>query len=231
MARIASLLAAALGLGIAACSWSRFDDVQADAPVMLLTKPDNVGYGFGSSVAAGEVDGFYRVFVGASPGRTGGAEFEIGSGQSTSADAARSGHCGLGCTLAKTAASLQRAVLEGLDRTLCVAEGLGDGGDCHIVMGRPHTARREHEVVLPGHLPHVSHDDREFVRNRQDAPDFNAKAPKLVDEVRRVFVRHLPAQDLVADDQNRRGLRHLPTRYCVHLSGHWRDGSRLMADC
>lgn len=126
MARLASsLVAGVLGFGVVACSWTRFDDVQEDAPVLLLNKPDNVGYGFGSTVAAGEVDGFYRVFVGASPGRTGGAEFELGPKQGASTDAARSGHCDVGCTLAKTAASMQRADLDGLPRTLCVAEGLG----------------------------------------------------------------------------------------------------------
>ncbi len=128
MARLSTLLGASLALGIAACSWTRFDDVSQDAPVMLLTKPDNVGFGFGSSVAVGHAGDSYRVFVGASPGRNGGAEFEIGPKQGGSADAVRSGHCGLGCTLAKSAASLQQATLEGKDRTLCVAEGLGTAG-------------------------------------------------------------------------------------------------------
>lgn len=128
MARVAPALGAALALAVAACSWSRFDDVTADAPVMLLTRPDSIGSGFGSTVAAGEVDGFYRVFVGGAPGRTGGAEFELGPKQNAGSDPVRGGHCGLGCTLAKTVASMQRAVLEGIDRTLCVAEGLGTAG-------------------------------------------------------------------------------------------------------
>lgn len=128
MARVSMVLSVAVVLGVAACSWARFDDVSDNAPVLLFTKPGNVSYGFGSSVASGEVDGFYRVYVGASPGRTGGAEFELGPGQGAGADAVRSGHCGLGCTLAKSAAPLRRAILEAKEHTLCFAEGLGTGG-------------------------------------------------------------------------------------------------------
>lgn len=123
-----ALLVAGASAGIA-CSWTRFDDVQKDAPVLLLNKPDNVGFGFGSSLASSESGSFYRVFVGAAPGQNGGAEFELGSNQGASKDAARSGHCGAGCTLARRAAPLQRAVLDGLDRTLCAAEGIGTAGN------------------------------------------------------------------------------------------------------
>jgi hypothetical protein len=123
--RAALVLPLALGLvaGVVSCSWARFDDVSQDAPVLLLEKPDSVGSGFGSSVASAEVDGFYRVFVGAAPGHTGGAEFEIGTGQGASKDAARAGHCDVGCTLAKNAAAMPKAFLDNQPRTLCFAEG------------------------------------------------------------------------------------------------------------
>jgi len=127
MARRSSFSAVALAAGLAACSWTRFDDVSADAPVLVLTKPSDVGSGFGSSLAFGDASGDYRLYAGAAPGRTGGAEYKLGPKQDISKDAVRSGHCGLGCSLAKSAASLRRATLEGNEHTLCTAEGLGTG--------------------------------------------------------------------------------------------------------
>ncbi len=184
MARISTLSSLALALGVAACSWARFDDVSENAPVLLFTKPSNVSYGFGSSVASGEADGFYRVFVGAGPGRTGGAEFEIGPKQGASKDAVRSGHCGVGCTLAKTAASLRRATLEAKDRTLCVAEGLGTGegqkplGIQIQCAGEPAVApceflggdREQAGAPERGHLRHFEHREPEPLRLLQHLP-------------------------------------------------------------
>ena len=40
----------ALGLPAAACSWSRFDDVTASAPIVMLNKPKAMSAGFGLSV-------------------------------------------------------------------------------------------------------------------------------------------------------------------------------------
>lgn len=122
---LSPLIVAAL---VAACSWTRFDDVSEDAPVLLLEKPDGVGSGFGSSVAVAVAGGNHRLFVGSAPGNNGGAEFELGGGQGASKDAARGGHCDVGCTLAKTAAAMPKATLEGQPRTLCFAEGWGAGG-------------------------------------------------------------------------------------------------------
>jgi hypothetical protein len=174
MARVSTLGAVALGALVAACSWARFDDVSQDAPVLLLVKPENVGFGFGASLASGEVDGFYRVFVGAAPGRTGGAEFELGTGQGASKDAARGGHCGVGCALGKSAAPLQRALLEGVERTLCFAEGIGtaegakpsgiqiqcDAGDAAYlsVLDLPPTV----QVPEPGKQLSLSSEDGDF---------------------------------------------------------------------
>lgn len=126
--RLRGLSSLVVGALVAACSWARFDDVSADSPVLLLEKPDSVGSGFGSSVAVAVADGNYRLFVGAAPGHTGGAEFELGGGQGASKDAARGGHCDVGCTLAKTAAAMPKATLDGKPRTLCFAEGWDGAG-------------------------------------------------------------------------------------------------------
>jgi hypothetical protein len=121
------LFVAAVLVLACACSWTRFDDVQQDAPVLLLTKPDGVGQGFGASLAFAGVDGNYRVLAASSPGAHGAAEYEIGGGQGTNHDAVRTGYCGDGCTLGRSVAALKNAWLDGKPWPWCFAVGFGVG--------------------------------------------------------------------------------------------------------
>lgn len=115
-----------LGLMLAsACSWTRFDDVSEDPPVVLLERPTGAGPGFGASVTSLSLNNEIRVLVGASPGAQGAAEFSIGTGQSPGVDALATGHCAAdqGCVMASQPASLRSVQTGATTRTLCWAEG------------------------------------------------------------------------------------------------------------
>jgi hypothetical protein len=114
---------------LSSCSWTRFDDVQDDAPVVLLNKPDGLGYGFGSSLAAVTRDQV-RVLVGTSVGSRGAAEFSLGAGQEPNADSIDPGHClQASCALGRTIAAMETALTgSGTERPMCYAEGRSTAG-------------------------------------------------------------------------------------------------------
>ena len=60
------------------CSWTRFDEAATDTPVVLLTKPDSMKQGFGSTVASAQLDDDSRLIVGGASGKSAGAVFSLG---------------------------------------------------------------------------------------------------------------------------------------------------------
>jgi hypothetical protein len=97
-----------LTFAVSGCSWTRFDDVADNAPVMLLNKPDDMN-AFGVSLAVVTEEGRgTRVLVGGAPGLTSpAAAYDIGL-----ADAADSGFCddpSVPCYFSNRPAALGRA--------------------------------------------------------------------------------------------------------------------------
>ncbi|HYP88992.1 MAG TPA: hypothetical protein VEQ59_12575, partial [Polyangiaceae bacterium] len=114
-----------LGLG---CSWSRYDDVTENAPILLLNRPKDVKDGFGSSLAAATTSDGATLLVGGAPLSSGGAEFALGSSDSPSTEARDTGHC-LGadtaCYFSSSPVALQGAKGPQTRRDLCFADGAG----------------------------------------------------------------------------------------------------------
>src|SRR5690606_4308100 len=95
------------------CSWSRFDDVSDNAPVVGLKKPGALQTGFGVGLATARLDDSVQLLsIGSSP-RSLGAVFELGTGESPVIDAVDSGHCNnegdTSCASLSTPVGLARA--------------------------------------------------------------------------------------------------------------------------
>ena len=58
----------------AGCSWTRYDDIAENAPIVLLNRPKAVSDGFGSSLATATVGESVTLLVGGAPLESGGAE-------------------------------------------------------------------------------------------------------------------------------------------------------------
>ncbi|HWZ88712.1 MAG TPA: hypothetical protein VNW92_07675, partial [Polyangiaceae bacterium] len=98
-------LLALLGSSTCACSWSRFDDVTKDSPIVLLDKPGAMKQGFGVSVATAKHDQDVEVLVGGGVGVSGAALYAIGDAESPGTTAIDTGYCagsGLPCYLASS---------------------------------------------------------------------------------------------------------------------------------
>jgi hypothetical protein len=123
-----------LALPALGCSWTRFDDVTENAPIVLLNRPKDVADGFGTSLAAArwtnEDAGKEQVtlLVGGSALASGGAEFDLGSGDAPSLEASDTGHC-LGsdsaCFFSSTPVALARAKGPSSTSDLCFVDGAG----------------------------------------------------------------------------------------------------------
>ena len=119
-----------LTLGVSACSWSRFDDLTANAPVVLLEKPDSLNNGFGVSLATATNGGRSQVLVGGTASTTGAALYEIGQGDAPNTAAIDANYCtganGKPCFLSSLIAGFANA--QGPDQlhSLCYAAGTGE---------------------------------------------------------------------------------------------------------
>jgi hypothetical protein len=117
-----------LGAWSAGCSWTRYDDVVENAPIVLLSRPKAVSHGFGSSLATATVGSSVTLLVGGAPLRSGGAEFELGASDAPTVEARDTGHC-LGsdapCYFSSTPVALARAQGPGAPRPLCFVDGGG----------------------------------------------------------------------------------------------------------
>lgn len=122
-----------LGLPSLGCSWTRFDDVTENAPIVLLNRPKDLSNGFGTSLAAARWtnpdtgDAQVTLLVGGAALASGGAEFELGSGDAPSVEASDTGHClgGQACFFSSTPVALARARGPGSNIDLCFVDGAG----------------------------------------------------------------------------------------------------------
>jgi hypothetical protein len=155
----------------AGCSWSRFDDLQNDSPVVLLKKPDKLHSGFGVTMATAAIDGeASRVLIGGTSGKVPAATFDLGLGTDPTVDAADVGSCdqtkGV-CFLAAGVAGIARANVGATDRQkICFILGIGQVdasgpyglfGRCadgtEYTLGVPSTVEQEviqNELILQG---------------------------------------------------------------------------------
>jgi FG-GAP repeat len=139
-----SLFLMVLGLPSLGCSWTRFDDVTENAPIVLLNRPKDLSNGFGTSLAAArwtnEDSGRDQVtlLVGGAALASGGAEFDLGSGDSPSLEASDTGHCLGGetaCYFSSTPVALAKARGPGSTIDLCFVDGAGvASGDRGVVV-------------------------------------------------------------------------------------------------
>ncbi len=127
---IARWLGFASGSLLFGCSWGRFDDVTADAPVVILDKPSGVGAGFGSAMTALSHDDRGLLLVHGTPGRSRAALFDVGTGTSPLEDALSDNFCTNetgGCFLGSSSAPIPLGVgPSGKEVLNCYALGLGE---------------------------------------------------------------------------------------------------------
>ncbi len=132
------LRSAALLLGVlsvASCSWSRFSDLQNNAPNVVLKRPKDLKHGFGDGVASasllvtdpnsGKQTLQVRLLATGTPGQQGGAVFNLGSSDQPDLDAVDSTHCdGSYCQLAVQPAGMPLGGSVAGDLQLCFVSGL-----------------------------------------------------------------------------------------------------------
>ncbi len=120
---------ALLAVATTACSWTRFDDLEDDAPIVLLKKPDKMGQGFGVSLSAATLGKNAHLLVGGSSIVSGAAIYGLGAGQKPSLDAIDTGHCdpdGNPCALGRQTFGAETMLAsDGEDRELCFVIGVG----------------------------------------------------------------------------------------------------------
>lgn len=109
------------------CSWSRFEDVSADTPVVLLKKPDSA-IGFGVSLATARTGSNAQLLVGGGPGFANASMFDLGLADQPVLDAVDVGSCRQGdapCAIARNTAGLGVAAIPGGVGELCYVFGVG----------------------------------------------------------------------------------------------------------
>lgn len=124
------------------CSWWRYDDVtdSNQTPIVMLNRPKEVSGGFGSSLATARVGkDDVKLLVGGSPLVSGGAMYNLGSGDQPGQEARDTGHCLGGtnpCYFSTSPVALARA--KGPSSTpepLCFVDGAGSGGGTDASQG------------------------------------------------------------------------------------------------
>lgn len=149
MRRVGLLL---LALSSAGCSWSRFDDVTENAPIVLLNRPKAVRNGFGSSLATLRTAEGATLLVGGVPLVSGGAEFALGSSDAPSIEARDTGHC-LGadtpCYFSASPAPLVRVKDPTRLDDSCFVDGIGIASNDQGVVVRCMGARVEFALPVP----------------------------------------------------------------------------------
>jgi len=145
-------LLGALALGVSACSWSRFDDLTDNAPVLLLEKPDSMKNGFGVSLATATKDAQTELLVGGTVTSSGAALYQLGEDSAPNTKASDTNYCsgsGKPCFLSSLIGGLANAQGPDRSRALCFAAGSGevvkqglvmrcqDGGEYTLDMPQP----------------------------------------------------------------------------------------------
>lgn len=122
-------LARVLLLLTGGCSWSRFETLSEDAPVVALRKPKDVGAGFGSSLTTVTTKERVVLLASGSPGSARGATFELGGSDGPSVNASEGDYCDSAespCWLSASPSALQNFPLEGGGTSpLCFVMGAG----------------------------------------------------------------------------------------------------------
>lgn len=127
-----ALLRLSMVLGItlvaSACSWTRFDDLTENSPVVLLEKPDSMNNGFGVSLATATNDGHSQLLVGGTVTTAGAALYEIGQEDAPNTKASDPNFCsgnGRPCFLSSLIAGFANAQGPDQPRPFCYAVGTG----------------------------------------------------------------------------------------------------------
>lgn len=93
MARTAvRILNAGLLMATASCSWSQFDDLEAQSSIVVLERPSQAD-GFGRSLVTATDGETTLVLASGTPGRSSAAAYSIGFDQAPAVDAAQVGYC------------------------------------------------------------------------------------------------------------------------------------------
>jgi FG-GAP repeat len=112
------------------CSWSRFGDLEDDAPVVTLSQPKQQSNGFGFGLATASFQGSAQLLVEGSPGHSGASRFDLGSSENASDSAASTAYCQNGsgdqCFAARQPAGLVEAGSPNGLEQMCFVTGLGE---------------------------------------------------------------------------------------------------------
>lgn len=176
--RLQIALLAVSSFGASACSWSRFDDVTSNAPIVLFSKPGSMKQGFGASLATASTGQSSQVLVGGALGVSGAALFEIGDQDAPGTTSIDSGFCSPGsCFLASSLAGFANATGPDQSRASCFAVGGGSVNTPGIVMRCQDTS--EYTLAIPP-LPRKW---LEFGLENQQPYDFPLAADRTDDPV------------------------------------------------
>ena len=128
-------LVALFSLAAAGCSWSRFDDITGNSPIVLLEKPGSMKHGFGVSVGTLTRDGQTSVLVGGAVGASNAALYDLGDGETPGTTPIDAGYCSdtSTCFLSSSFGAFPNATANGV-RPRCYAVGTGSLGDTGIIV-------------------------------------------------------------------------------------------------
>ena len=120
-------------MALSACSWSRFDEVSDDPPVVALKRPGALESGFGIGLASvGNAESVQLLSIGSSP-RSRAAVYELGVSDSPLVDAIDTGHCDSDeetlCASLSTPVGLARAAGPSGEFEFCFITGIGAGSN------------------------------------------------------------------------------------------------------
>ncbi|HEY3255313.1 MAG TPA: hypothetical protein VGJ91_15245, partial [Polyangiaceae bacterium] len=185
--RLELSLLGVLTLSVSACSWSRFDEVTQDSPVVLLEKPRSMNQGFGVSLSTATNDGLSEVLVGGSTNVSAAALYEIGSDGTPGTTSVDTGYCsaeGQGCFLSSLTAGLANATGPDQVHSLCFAVGSGTVvkqglvvrcKDFHeYTLDMPQAAQDLLAISIAQNQPH----DHPMATDRSDDPVLLASLPE-----------------------------------------------------
>ncbi len=143
----------------AACSWTRFDDVSDNTPVVLLHQPDTIS-GFGSSLTALRDGPRLLLLAAGAPGTTAGTVlFNLGDGQSPGLDGFDIGCQKTGCFVAGAVAGVPISTLtNGPCFVSGVARGLPSGEGAFVRCHRPTEVPLESNLPVPAGIEQLSPD-------------------------------------------------------------------------
>lgn len=140
----------AVSAWLCSCSWTRFDDVSENTPVVLLERPDALNVGYGDVVAVAAVEERVRALVGGAPLVSSAATFELGFDEEPGVQAVNSAACvnadGRVCFLAARPSGLAKVLLRGEEQERCFAVGLGREGGVTGLLVRCGTLGFAHPV-------------------------------------------------------------------------------------